>query len=60
MLCSALNDYCDKDYKFISGEEKDKFKEKEEVKAMGVWPSKTCVSVIDDTIVIKLGSEGEK
>lgn len=60
VLCSALNDYCDKNYKFVSGEEKDKFKEKEEVKAMGVWPSKTCVSVIDDTIVIKLGSEGEK
>ena len=34
VLCSALNDYCDKNYSFLSGEEKKKLKEREEVKAM--------------------------
>ncbi len=56
VLCSALNDYCDKNYTFVSGEEKTKLTQREEVKAMGQWPSKDCVAVIDDTIVIKLGT----
>ena len=60
VLCSALNDYCEKNYVFLSGDDKKIFAQKEEVKSMGVWPSKDCISVIDNTIVIKLGVEGEQ
>ena len=59
VLTSALADYCEKDYKFISGEEKQKFIQMEEVKSMGEWPQKDSIAVIDNTVVIKLGSEGE-
>lgn len=59
VLCSALNDYCEKDYDFVSGEEKKKLIQNEDVKSMGKWPSRDCVAVIEDTVVIKLGSEGE-
>ncbi|MBO5136412.1 MAG: glucosyltransferase domain-containing protein [Clostridia bacterium] len=59
VLCSALNDYCDKNYEFLSGDEKKEFLQKEEVKAMKEWPSVECISLIDDVIVIKLNSEGE-
>lgn len=55
VLCSTLNDYCGKDYEFVSGEEKKKLAQRDDVKSMGNWPAKDCVSVIDDTIVIKLG-----
>ena len=60
VLCSAINDYCEKNYKFVSGEEKKKISARDDVKAMKKWPSQECVTVIDDTIVIKLGTEGEK
>ena len=59
VLASALNDYCGKNFKFLSGEEKKNLIQSEEVQAMEVWPSKNCVAVIDDTIVIKLDAEGE-
>ncbi len=59
VLCSALNDYCDKNYKFVSGEEKIKFMQREDVKSMEKWPQENCVTLIEDTIVIKLGTEGE-
>ena len=59
VLCSTINDYCEKNYSFVSGEEKKRICQREDVKAMGKWPSKDCISVIDDTIVIKLGTEGE-
>lgn len=59
VLTSALADYCGKEYKFISGEEKQKLIETETVKSMGKWPAKDCVAVIENTVVIKLGSEGE-
>jgi len=59
VLASALNDYCGKNFKFLSGEEKKYLIQSEEVQAMEVWPSKNCVAVIDDTIVIKLDAEGE-
>mgnify|MGYP003304568255 CR=1 FL=1 len=39
VLCSALNDYCGKNYKFLSGEQKKALSEKEEVKSMGIWPA---------------------
>lgn len=57
VLCNALNDYCGKSYKFISGEEKNKFLQREDIKSMVKWPKKDCVAVIDDIVVIKL--EGE-
>ena len=59
VLCSALCDYCEKDYDFVSGEEKKKLSQREDVKSMEVWPSKNCVAVVDNTVIIKLGSEGE-
>ncbi len=59
VLCSALNDYCGKNYSFVSGEEKKRMTKREEVKALGKWPAKDAVGVIEDTIVIKLGAEGE-
>ncbi len=59
VLASSLNDYCDKNYKFVSGEEKKTLAQKEKVKSMEKWPSRDCVAIIDDTVVIKLGTEGE-
>ena len=60
VLCSALSDYCEMDYEFLSGEEKKTMMMREEVKALEKWPSMNCVTIVDDTIVIKLGTEGEK
>jgi hypothetical protein len=59
VLCSALNDYCNKNYEFVFGEEKTNFAKREDVKSLEKWPSKNCVAVIDNTIIIKLGTEGE-
>ena len=60
VLTASLNDYCDKSYKFLSGEEKKALAQREEVKAMEKWPQKGCVLVIDNVIIIKLGeTEGE-
>ncbi|MBQ8904229.1 MAG: hypothetical protein IJY73_08105, partial [Oscillospiraceae bacterium] len=59
VLTSSLNDYCGKNYEFVSGEEKKNFIQREEIKSMKKWPQKDCVAVVDDTIVIKLGTEGE-
>lgn len=57
VLCSALNDYCGKNYEFVSGKEKKILIEREDVKSMSKWPQKDCVAVIGDIVVIKL--EGE-
>lgn len=59
VLSSALSDYCEMDYEFLSGEEKKAMIRREDVKSMEKWPSKDSVAVIDDTVVIKLGTEGE-
>ena len=59
VLCSALNDYCHKDYIFLSGTEKEELMNTEEVQTMKNWPQDNCTRVVDDTIVIKLGTEGE-
>ncbi|MBQ7792680.1 MAG: hypothetical protein IJ367_04235, partial [Clostridia bacterium] len=59
VLCSALNDYCGKDYSFVSGEEKKQMMQKETIQSMGRWPQEGCVAIIDDILVIKLGVEGE-
>ena len=57
VLCSALNDYCGKDYRFLYGEEKASLLEKADEETMGVWPSENSILVVDDVIVIRLGSE---
>lgn len=59
VLCSALSDYCEKDYEFVSGEEKKNLAQREDVKSMEKWPAKGCVIIVDDTVIIKLGTEGE-
>ncbi len=60
VLASALNDYCDKNYKFISGEEKKALIQKDDIQSMEKWPAMNCVTVVDDIVVVKLGTEGEK
>ena len=57
VLTSALNDYCGKDYKFISGKEKTALLKKIDADSLNNWPHKDSVFVIDDVIVIKLGDE---
>ena len=59
VLCSALNDYCEKDYIFLSGDDKQRFSTRDDVKSMSEWPKENSVAVIDDTVVIKFSSEGE-
>lgn len=60
VLTSALNDYCSKNYVFLKGDEKKAFLQKDVVKAMGKWPAKDSVAIVDDTVVIKLSTEGER
>ena len=59
VLASALADYCEKNYDFLSGEEKKQLLQREEIKSMGEWPAKDCVASVDGIIVVKLSSEGE-
>ncbi|MBQ2932967.1 MAG: glucosyltransferase domain-containing protein [Clostridia bacterium] len=55
VLCSALNDYCGKKYKFISGEEKSDLLKRIDADSLNNWPEKNSISVVDNVIVIKLG-----
>ena len=55
VLCSALNDYCGKNYSFVFGEEKEALLKSREVKKMKCWPSKESVKVKDGIIIVKLG-----
>ena len=57
VLCSALNDYCGKNYTFIYGEEKDSLIEKINGENMGVWPQNDSILIMDNVVVIKLGDE---
>ncbi|MBQ4517848.1 MAG: glucosyltransferase domain-containing protein [Clostridia bacterium] len=59
VLCNALNDYCGKNYHFLSDEEKKVLVQQDNVKQMNSWPAKDSIAVIDNIIVIKLGTEGE-
>ena len=54
VLCSAINDYCGKNYQFVSGEEKVELTQKANASGLNTWPEKNSVSVIDRVIVIKL------
>ena len=55
VLCSALNDYCQKDYKFIAGSEKTQLLQKLDTDSLCSWPAKNSICVVDNVIVIKLG-----
>ena len=57
VLCSALNDYCGKSYKFVQGEEKEALLATLDVDGIGIWPSSGSVTVYDNVIVIRLGKE---
>ncbi len=57
VLTSALNDYCGKDYKFVSGKEKTALLKKIDADSLKNWPHKDSVFVTDDVVVIKLGDE---
>jgi hypothetical protein len=59
VFCASLNDYCDKDYSFVAGKEKERLLKSKEVKNLRIWPEENCITVIDDIIVIKLGAESE-
>lgn len=59
VLCSALNDYCGKNYTFLEEEEKTEFLRKNNTQLMSTWPAENSVSVIDGVIVIKLGTESD-
>lgn len=59
VLCSALNDYCGKEYSFVFGERKQKLLKNSAVEEMDYWPKKNSVAVVDNVIVIKLGAESE-
>ena len=58
VLCSALNDYCGKNYSFIAGAEKEALLQKIDKKALAIWPEKDAVFLLDQVIVISLGNEG--
>ena len=60
IFTDTINDYCGKNYTFLSGDEKTEILKREDVENMGIWPHKDCLKVIDKTLVIKLGTEGEK
>ena len=59
ILCSALNDYCEKDYVFLSGDEKQALVQRDAVQSMGTWPAADSIAVIDRTLIIKFSTEGE-
>lgn len=55
VFCSALNDYCGKDYTFLAGAEKAALLETVDADKMGIWPEKDSICVQDNVIVLKLG-----
>lgn len=58
VFCSALNDYCGKNYTFVYGEEKKALLERmEKEDAMGSFPDTNSILIMDDIIIIKLGDE---
>ena len=57
VLCSALNDYCGTNYRFLAGEEKNTLLQQIPAENLGTWPDKRSVTVVNDVIIIKLGDE---
>ena len=54
VLTSALNDYCGKNYEFVSGREKEELLLSEDIKNMSRWPASGCIAAKDGIIIIKL------
>ena len=59
VLCSALNDYCGKNYTFLSGAEADTLKGTPAVQSMPCWPRNGCIQIQKDVIIIKLSENVE-
>ncbi|MBR5517983.1 MAG: glucosyltransferase domain-containing protein [Clostridia bacterium] len=57
VLCSALNDYCDKNYRFLAGSEKEDLLASIDDENMNIWPKKDSVIVVDNVIVVKLSNQ---
>ncbi len=57
VLCSALYDYCNTDYTFVYGAQKQQLLATDAVQAMPVWPAANSVAVQDGVLVVKLGAE---
>lgn len=57
VLCSALNDYCGKNYTFLAGEEKETLLKKLNEEEIGVWPESDSILISDGVIIIRLGNE---
>ncbi len=57
VLCSALNDYCGKNYKFLEHKDKQGVFGLADADSMGVWPARDSIKVVDNTIIIKLGNK---
>ena len=57
VLCSALNDYCGKNYRFVFGKEKKALLEKLDAESLASWPEKESICIVDNVIVIKLGDK---
>ena len=55
VFCSAINDYCGKNYQFLAGEEKKDLLEKMDAESMPNWPAQESITVVDQVIVMKLG-----
>ena len=55
ILCSALNDYCGKNYKFLAGEEKTALLGKIDTDNVDAWPAKDSIFGSDNVIVSKRG-----
>ena len=60
VFCSTLNDYCGTNYQFLSGDEKHQMMQRKDIQSMEKWPSENCLAIVDDVVVLKLGTEGEK
>ena len=54
VVCSAINDYCGKNYRFLAGQEKAELLKEIDEEKINIWPKKDSVIVIDNVIVIKL------
>ena len=59
VLCSALNDYCGKNYTFLAGEEKETLLSKLNKEQIGIWPEFDSILVSDGVIIISLGKEAQ-
>ena len=55
VVCSAINDYCGRNYKFLAGSAKENLLEKIDEENMPSWPGKDSVQIIDNVIILKLG-----